>query len=112
VECDDDGREASSESEIEARVRLEPEGEETGSTDAGEEGGNCLVKENPNTNLPFTGRLLLDIVRTLVMVSVAVTSQRDRIVLGESVTAVAGAIGGRSDCLCSRDVDDAEEAWI
>jgi hypothetical protein len=46
------------------------------------------------------------------MVSAIVTSGRDRIVLGESVTAVADAIGGRNDCLCSRDFDDAEEAWI
>jgi hypothetical protein len=45
VECDDDGRGASSESEIETRVRLEPEGGETGSADAGEEGGNWLMKK-------------------------------------------------------------------
>jgi hypothetical protein len=112
VECDDEGRGGNPEPDTEAEgVRLGPGDEETGSADAGAEGGGWLVKENPKTNLPYTGRLLLDIVRSLVMVSTAVPSQRDSIVLGESVTAVAGVIGGRSNRLCGRNVDYAEEAY-
>lgn len=32
-------------------------------------GGGWLVNEKPNINFPYTGRLLLDIVRSLVMIS-------------------------------------------
>lgn len=43
--------------------------EEAGSAEAGAEGGGWLVKEKPKMNLPYTGRLLLDIVRSRVMIS-------------------------------------------
>lgn len=71
---DDDGRgakpEPGTEPELEPEFKAEPVlGEETGSAEAGAEGGGWLVKEKPNINLPYTGRLLLDIVRSRVMMS-------------------------------------------